>query len=232
MSIKNVLVIAPHPDDEILGCGGTLLRHKQNSDPIHWLIVTETNKKSGYTREWVAQRSMEIEKVTNFFNFSSTHQLPFITASLDTIPLSSVICEIKKVIDLVQPNIVYLPFQGDAHSDHKITFSAAASALKWFRAPSVESIRVYETASETEVNIDNKNFGFDPNLFIEITPFLDQKIEAIKIYKSEFGVFPFPRSDQMIRSMAAFRGSSCGVKAAEAFMVAREVHHYSKNSLD
>jgi LmbE family N-acetylglucosaminyl deacetylase len=224
MSLKNVLVIAPHPDDETLGCGGTLLKHKQDGDDIHWLIMTGTDEQSGHSKEWMDQRSTEIEAIGNFFNFSSTHQLPFITATLDTVSLSDMIGEIKKVLDLVQPHIVYLPFQGDAHSDHKVTFNASASALKWFRAPSVESIRVYETPSETEVNIDHENSNFNPNQFIEISPFLDQKIAALKVYESEFNEFPFPRSEHMLRSLAAFRGSSCGVDAAEAFMIMREVH--------
>ena len=116
-----------------------------------------------------------------------------------------------------------MPYRNDAHSDHAAVFDAAVACAKTFRYPSVRSVRVYETLSETEFGIRSDDPGFRPNLFIDISPFLEQKLKIMNIYASEMAEFPFPRSDTAIRAQASVRGSQSGVLAAEAFMLLKEI---------
>ena len=220
--MNKILVIAPHPDDETLGCGGAILKHKSKGDKIHWLIVTAMTEDIGYSPEKIMQRSNEIQKVSKAYGFSSVHQCGFSATMLNVIPLAEIVPKIGAVIKKVKPNIVYLPFWGDVHTDHRIVFGAVSSCLKWFRYPSVKRVLAYETLSETDSTINPDINAFRPNVFIDITSFLENKIDIMKMYRSELGVFPFPRSEEAIRSLAALRGTNAGFKAAEAFMLLKE----------
>ena len=110
-----ILVVAVHPDDETLGCGGTLLKHKAKGDKVHWLICTNLNKNHIYH----VKREKEIQKVSKLFNFDSVHQLKFETKKIDHYSISQIIDEISKVIKYLKPNTIYLPFKEDIHTDHK-----------------------------------------------------------------------------------------------------------------
>lgn len=221
--MKNVLVIAPHPDDETLGCGGTLLRHRASGDNIHWLIVTDMKGLSNWTQEMALQREKEINNVSHHYRFDSVTRLEFPTTRLDTVSLSDIISKMKDVFIKIEPNIVYLPYPGDAHTDHHIVFQAAVACTKWFRHPYIQRILVYETVSETDFGIDPVKPGFRPNVFVNIEEFLDTKIAIMKLYANEVAPFPFPRSEQVIRSLALLRGAASGCQAAEAFMLLKEI---------
>lgn len=215
----NTLVIAPHADDETLGCGGTILRHIKNGDKVHWCIVTSPSLKSGHSNDFVTKRNSELLEVTKFYNFSSTHELKFQPCQLTSTPETDLISALSTVVSTVKPDTLYIPFDGDAHSDHWATFSAACACTKWFRYPSIKNVRVYETISETDVALStSQGKTFSPNLFIDISEFLDDKINAMKLFPSEIGEFPFPRSEQAIKALAHVRGASSGYQAAEAFM--------------
>jgi len=220
--MNSVLVIAPHPDDETLGCGGTMLKHKDKGDSTHWLIVTAIPEGIGYSHEIIHERSIEIQKVGNAYGFSSVHQCGFPTTRLDTIPMSDFVKKFGEIFQEIKPNIIYLPYRGDVHTDHHIVFDAASACLKWFRYPSVKRILAYETLSDTDSTINPDINAFRPNVFIDIASFLENKIDIMKMYGSELGVFPFPRSEEAIRSLAALRGTNAGFKAAEAFMLLKE----------
>ena len=218
--MKNrILVVAVHPDDETLGCGGTLLKHKANSDKIHWLICTNINKNHKYYKN----REKEISKVSNFFNFDSVHNLQFETTKMDKYNTSEIIEKISKVINKLKPNIIYLPFKEDVHTDHKKIFEASYNCTKSFRYPFIKKIYMMETLSETEFAPSIKKDSFVPNVFVDINKFMDKKIQIMKVYKSEIGNHPFPRSVRSIKALASFRGSTSGCKFAESFMLLKEI---------
>ena len=218
---RDVLVVAPHPDDETLGCGGSLLRHRSEGDRIHWLIATSMAG-TDYPGERLAERKTEIDAVATAFGFTSVHQLEMPAAGLDTIPRAEVVRAIGGVFRLVSPSVVYLPYAGDAHSDHGAIFQAAAACTKWFRFESITEVLVYETLSETDFGIDPDSRGFRPQLFVDISGQLEEKLRIMAIYRSELEAFPFPRSIEGIRALAMVRGVAMGAHAAESFMVLKQ----------
>lgn len=221
--MTTILVVAPHPDDETLGCGGTLLRHVAAGDQVHWLIATAMSADQGFSAERIAGREAEIEAAARHYGFAGTHRLGLPTTRLDVLPKGDMVAKVSAVFHAVQPHTVYLPFRGDAHSDHAAVFDACAACTKWFRHPSVRRVRVYETLSETDSALLSETLPFQPNLFVDISAWLDAKITAMGLFAGEMGRAPFPRSEDVIRAQALVRGSQAGVMAAEAFMSLREV---------
>lgn len=218
-----VLCIAPHPDDETLGCGMTLLRHIEEGSSVHWLIVTSMLHDFGFNESRILARDMEIRRVAETYGFAGVHNARFPTSRLDTLPLAEVIASISSVIERVRPNCIYLPYRNDAHSDHRLVFDAASACCKTFRYPSVRKIYAYETLSETDFGLRPGDSAFRPNLYIDGRKWLDRKLAVMEIYESELGRFPFPRSVECVRAQAMLRGSQAGVHAAEAFMVLKEI---------
>lgn len=219
-----VIVVTPHPDDETLGCGGTILRHKAEGDDICWLIVTGISEDIGFSSEKVSLRDKEINTVANLYGFDSLHNLGFPASRLGALYMSELIEKIGSIFRQIQPEIVYLPYRGDIHTDHKIVFDAVASCTKWFRYGSVKRVLAYETLSETDFEINPESNGFRPNVFVNITPYLDKKLDIMKTYESELGQFPFPRSKEAIKALALLRGAAAGCNAAEAFMLLKEIN--------
>ncbi|MFO8049182.1 MAG: PIG-L family deacetylase, partial [Desulfosudaceae bacterium] len=148
--MSNILVIAVHPDDETLGCGGTLLRHREAGDATFWCLVTAMSEKSGFLPAQIAAREQEISKVAAEYDFQEVFQLGLAATRVDTYPMADTVTAISEVIDLVQPEIIYLPFHGDVHSDHRTIFQASYSCTKQFRYSSIRKIYLMETLSETE----------------------------------------------------------------------------------
>lgn len=219
MSI-NIVVLTPHPDDETLGCGGTLLKHINQGDKVYWIIVTTMG--NNFTQDNKIKRAQEIKNVATTYKFEKTFELGFEAATLDQISDGKLIEKISEVFQEIQPNIIYVPYPSDIHSDHKSVFDATMACTKWFRYPSVEKVLIYETLSETDFTINPDANGFRPNVFVNIESYLEEKIEIMKVYKSEISDFPFPRSERAIRSLAYVRGAACGFEAAEAFMLLKE----------
>ncbi|GIU70252.1 MAG: GlcNAc-PI de-N-acetylase [Candidatus Woesearchaeota archaeon] len=221
VNLKNmVIVISPHPDDETLGAGGTLLKHKDNGDYIFWINITNMKEEYGYTKEKVKQRNKEIEKVIRAYNFADFFDLAYKPTSLTEADIPTMIERISKVLEKVKPNILYIPFYADAHSDHRIVFKSLQPFFKSFRYPYIKKILMMEIISET----DNQFIeSFRPNVFIDITDYIDKKLEIMKIYQSEIDKHPFPRSLENIKNFAFYRGSQCGCEYAESFMLLKEV---------
>jgi LmbE family N-acetylglucosaminyl deacetylase len=215
------LVVAPHPDDEVLGVGGTLLRRKSEGASIAWLIMTSIETNSECSPVAVSRRTREIKEISEFFGFDQVFELGYPSAQLDQIPMRDLVSSIAGVLETYSPNEIFLPHSSDIHSDHRVTFEAVASASKWFRCPSVKRVLAYETISETDFGLEN-NQGFRPNTFVNIDDYLENKLRAISIYSSEVGDFPFPRSHEAISALAKLRGANSGYKAAEAFELLRE----------
>lgn len=218
------LVVAPHPDDELLGCGGTLLRQITEGRTVAWLLMTAMTEEAGWSAERIQQRAAEIEQVREGLQIVPHHlfALGLPTGELDRIPMSILVKRISEVFIDFQPDEVLLPYPGDAHSDHRITFEAASACTKWFRYPSVKRVLAYETISETDFTINPCDPEFKPNVFVDVGEHLEQKVELMNIYKSEIGDYPFPRSGIALEALAQLRGSQAGYNAAEAFMLLRE----------
>lgn len=162
---QKALVVAVHPDDETLGSGGTLLKHKAQCDEIHWMICTEVKEEDGFSSERVKSRNAEIEQVANMYQFDSVHRLGFSTMKVDQYSVSDLVSRISTVINQVQPTVLYLPFKSDVHSDHRVLFEAVYSCTKSFRYPFIKKIYMMETLSETEFALSSKEDCFVPNVF-------------------------------------------------------------------
>jgi LmbE family N-acetylglucosaminyl deacetylase len=220
--MNKIIVIAPHPDDETLGCGGTLLKHKYQGDEINWVILTNISQVEGWSQEKVHNRQLEIDNVAKTYGFNSVEKLDFPTTQLDTIPMSNLIGKISKFISKIEPHTIYLNFHNDVHTDHQMAFQAVMSCTKNFRYPFIRRILMYETLSETEFAPTLTGREFKPNVFVDITDFLDKKIEIMKIFESEVMEPPYPRSLSVLEAFAKYRGSRIGVEYAESFMLLYE----------
>lgn len=216
-----VLVVAPHPDDETLGCGGAILRHVAQGDEVHWCIVTGMHEAAGYSADQIGARETAIKDVTAHFGFTETHRLGFAAAELDQLPRSELVSAMAGVVSQVAPQRIYLPHPADSHSDHRVTFEAAAARTKWFRQTSIREVLAYETLSETGFGIDPSTQTFRPNHYIDISDQLEAKLAALAFYDEEFAPHPFPRSADGVRALATLRGGESGCLAAEAFMLLR-----------
>lgn len=218
-----VLVISPHPDDETLGCGGTLLKHADRGDELFWIIVTSMSTEAGFEIERVKRRDEELIAVSKAYGFREVIKLGFPAAGLDTVPKAGLIKRLSEAFSVLKPETIYLPHPGDIHSDHRAASEAALSAAKAFRCPWIRRISAYETLSETEFAPPFASRAFLPNSFSDITGSLERKIEIMETYAGETGEHPFPRSRDSIRALAALRGATAGVKYAEAFMALKEI---------
>ena len=221
--MHRVLAIAPHPDDETLGCGGSLLRLQNEGCQTFWLIITSLDQNKVSLSNQISDRQNEIKKVAAYYRFKDYKQLNFLTTALDTVPKNRIIEAISDYTNSIEPDTIFLPYPSDAHSDHKVVFEAASACTKSFRFPFVKRTYIYETLSETEFGLSPDSIAFKPNLWIDISDYLEKKIEIMKIYDSEFGIHPFPRSEKNIRALATLRGSTAGVNSAESFISVKEV---------
>lgn len=219
-----VLAIAPHPDDETLGCGATLLKHKSAGDSLNWVIVTR-----GHEPEWSAEmlghKQQEIEKVGAAYGFEKTFALGLPTVRLDTVPMEQIISAIRNAVDEAKPDCVYLNHSGDVHSDHRVVFEATMSVLKPFYSGrhGVRRVLSYEILSSTDAMPPNPSRSFVPNVFVDVTPYLEPKLEIMSLYETEVQPFPLPRANESIKALARYRGATIGAEFAEAFMLMREV---------
>jgi len=216
------LVIAPHPDDEILGCGGTMLRRRAEGGTLAWLIVTKISLDDGWPEAMIQERKKEVSKIGEFVGFNKIYNLDLPAAKLDTLPIQELVDKFSEVFRDFQPEEVLLPHCSDVHTDHRIVFNAVAACCKWFRYPSVKRVLAYETISETDFGLDQTE-SFKPNFYIDISPYIDIKMELMSIYQSEMGDFPFPRSARAIRAQASLRGMASGCDSAEAFQLLKEI---------
>ncbi|NML46876.1 PIG-L family deacetylase [Ramlibacter sp. G-1-2-2] len=215
------LVVAPHPDDEILGCGGTLLRRRAEGGEVDWLLVTGMSVAAGWPAERVRQRDEEIARAASMVGFRKVVQLGLPPTRLDAAPLGDLVGRIGDVIRDCQPDEIFVPSPADVHSDHRVVFDAVSSCTKWFRYPSVRRVLAYEALSETDFAL-HPDIAFRPNVFVDISGQLERKLEILRVYASEFAPHPFPRSEEAVRALALLRGAASGFAAAEAFQLLRE----------
>ena len=220
---ETVLVVAPHPDDETLGCGGSIMKWVEEGKTVHWLIVTNMSPEYGFDENKCAKRQGQIKEVASRLGVASVIDLAFEPAGLSSLDEREVIRAVYDVFQSVKPSIVLSPFGDDIHSDHRVVFDALLAASKSFRSPFVKRFLCYETISETDYGLDPNRAAFKPNVYFDISPYLDSKIETLEIYEGEIHPFPFPRSTDAVCALAKLRGSQCNVEAAEAFMLIKEI---------
>jgi LmbE family N-acetylglucosaminyl deacetylase len=218
-----LLVISPHADDETLGAGGAILKYKDAGWNTYWLNVTSMKEEYGFSAGIVSKREKEVQKVNELFGFDDFFNLSLKPANLDLYHTSDLIVKFSSIISDVKPSVIILPFQYDVHSDHRVVFEAIYSCTKSFRYPYIKKILCMEILSETDfASSDN---GFVPNYFVDITKYIDKKINIMQIYKSEIAKSPFPRSVENIKALARVRGSSCGCEFAEGFRLLKCVEN-------
>lgn len=215
---KNSLVIAPHPDDESLGCAGTILKNKSNKLNNYCIYVTNFSRKN----KKLKNKKLQIKKVSKLLGFKKIFELKYEPSTLDQIAKKELINKFKKIIDTIKPDLLYVPNDGDAHSDHKIVFDCLKPFMKSFRYDFIKKIYKYETLSETNFAEIYKN-NFVPNTWVDISNYINKKIQSCLIYKDEFKPHPFPRSSESIRSLAILRGAFANKKYAEAFQLIKSV---------
>lgn len=222
--MKTVLAVAVHPDDETLGCGGTLLNYASHGVSLHWLIMTSAHEPD-FSAHQCAQQEAQIEKVQRSYPFTTLHWLRLPTTRLETLPLNDVIGVIRPVIEDIRPQEVFVPNRSDIHSDHRVTFQAMAAVLKPFymRSYGVQRVLACEVLSETDAAPPLAEHAFIPNVFVDISKNLDRKLEIMHLFESEIHPEPMPRSPSAIRAQARYRGSTIGVMYAEAFMLLYEL---------
>ena len=219
-----VLVIAPHPDDETLGCGGTLLKHRAAGDSVSWLIATRAYEPK-WSAEVLGNKEREIESVAAAYEFERTFRLDCPATRTDTVSQGDIIANISQVIAEAQPNTVYLNHAGDIHSDHRILFGCVMSAIKPFYSSrhGIKRILSYETLSSTEAAPPDHMHVFLPTVYCDISGFIERKLEIMSLYGTEIQPYPLPRANESIRALARFRGATVGVEYAEAFMLIRDL---------
>jgi LmbE family N-acetylglucosaminyl deacetylase len=166
-------------------------------------------------------REQEIEQVQARLGFDRVYRLGFPTTRLDAVLTRDLVGAISAALAEFRPTEVLVPHRGDVHSDHRVVFDAVITCIKPFRSPGLGRVMAYETPSETEQGLA-VDTAFRPNVFVDIGDYLEAKIEALGIYRSELGAFPFPRSEGAVRALAQWRGSTAGFLAAEAFELLRE----------
>ncbi len=216
-----VLVVAPHRDDEILGVGGTILKRKAAGDHVTVCLVTA--REGEVLPECTQIIHREMQQAHTFCGVDEYIGLPFGANRIEEYSRLQVNKAFDDVFRRVQPDEVYLPFWGDMQKDHQMTTEAAMVALRAKNAYAAKRVYVYETLSETGINTPTYQNTFIPNVYEDISEFIEGKKEALRFFKSQMHDFPDLRSLEAIEALARFRGATVNVKAAEAFMLVREI---------
>lgn len=215
-----VLIFAPHRDDEIIGVGGTILKRKAAGDFVAVCIVTAREGMELPPSTKILHE--EMKKAHAFCHIDQYIGFPFWANNLENIPRKEMNKAFFDAIVKVQPEEVYLPFWGDMQKDHQIVTDAAMVALREKYDHPVRRIYAYETLSETGINLPSENYSFIPNVFEDITDYLEGKKTALSFFKTQVRSFPDLRSPESVEALARLRGATVNIQAAEAFMLIRE----------
>lgn len=225
MKKEKILFVSVHPDDETLGCGGTIIKLKNEGISVNWLNLTggSLDHPYGFSKEILDNREKLITLINQTYGFESFINLNYPSQMLDTLDARIIIGGIKEAYDEILPDTLFIPNRSDIHSDHRVAFDALFSAAKQFRASYIKRIYMYETLSETEFALSLIERVFIPNTFVDISDHFEEKIRIMQMYDTEIMPDPYPRSIHAIKSLAAYRGSRIGTTYAEAFMNLFEV---------
>jgi LmbE family N-acetylglucosaminyl deacetylase len=225
----NVLVIAAHPDDEVLGCGGTMARLASEGAAVSVLILANgLTSRLGFD----AERDAGLLKIHHerarragaLLGAKEVNVAGFADQKMDTLPLLDITQAIEREIARVRPEVVFTQHGGDLNLDHVIAFRATLTATRPMVGGVVRRVYSYEVASSSEWAFNQFEPRFHPSVFFDIAAQLETKIAAMQVYESETRAFPHPRSPEALRALALHRGAAAGMRAAEAFQCVRSLH--------
>ena len=224
MTKKNnsVLVVAAHPDDEAIGCFGTLLKHYKFGDEINIIFLSDGVSSRGVNKKKKHERKKNCLKVLKIIGLKSKNVffLDYPDNMMDAVPLLDVIKNIEEIKKKIQPDVLYTHFSNDLNIDHRIAYQAAITASRPSKNETIKKILCFEIVSSTEWSDKNKKI-FSPNYFVDISKFINRKLKALAIYDKEIKKSPNARSLENIKNLALLRGSRAGVNYAEAFFIER-----------
>jgi N-acetylglucosamine malate deacetylase 1 len=215
------LVIAPHGDDEVLGVGGTMARLAAQGDEVHVVIATR-----GYPPEFSEEHERrtfeELQAAHRLIGITKSTILDFPAAGLDVVPHAELNARLVALVEELQPELIFVPFNGDLHRDHQRVFLSALVALRPNGCFAKRTVYAYETVSETNWAAPYLMPNFVPNVFVDISAHLETKIRAMETVREQIKSFPHERSAQALRALATLRGATVGCFAAEAFVLVRQ----------
>lgn len=220
---QKILIITAHPDDEVLGAGGTILKHIKAEDEVSILILSEgeTSKDSNVDAK---KRENEARKVAKSLNIKELFLEKLPDNQFDSLPLLKIVKIVEQYLNRIKPSIIYTHNPYDLNIDHRLTFEAVLTASRPQPKHFVKQILSFEILSSTEWQIKDKRHQFYPTFYNDITGFIDRKIEILEIYKDELKEYPHPRSKEGVRVLAKYRGIESGYNYAEAFQLIRELN--------
>lgn len=227
--MSKILIVAAHPDDELLGCGGTIIEHIKKRDKVGIVIVSEGISSRGGLKKINEKKIKKLHSISK--KISSSLKLTFIKFfkfpdnQLDEVNQLYIVKKIEEVIKKFKPDVVYTHHHSDLNIDHKIVNNATIVACRPFPKQTVKKILTFEIPSSSNW-IDNSNDLFAPNYYVDITNSLKKKLSLLKLYKDEMRPWPHARSIKAIENLSLYRGSSIGIKAAEAFHLVRSVRKF------
>ncbi len=224
----DILVIAAHPDDEVLGVGGTIAKHSADGDIVHLLIVTDgsTSQYKGdpNLKKIISEKKNETQKCAEILGISTIDYGSLPDMKLDTISHVDINSCIENTIKKYKPEIVYSHFYGDINKDHRCVSESTLVAVRPVVGQCVKKVYLYRTPSSTEWNVKNASNYFSANRYVDISGFVDIKNRAIRCYTTELREFPHPRSLEAIKIIDKAAGTEIGVSAAEEFVIVREIN--------
>lgn len=220
--MKRILVFAPHPDDEILGCGGTMIENVKAGNEVYVCIVTK-GVSPLYSEEHTRINQADARHCHQAIGVKETIFLDFPSTMLESIPRPEFNGRILKIVRDIQPDEIYIPHFGDMQKDHQMVAEACMVAVRPKYHPPVRKVYGYETMSETAWNAPSLQNEFIPNVFVDISGSLEEKKRALSYYSLQVGEFPDARSLEAIEALAKYRGAQMNMFAAEAFMLLREL---------
>tara|TARA_E500000331_G_C17187606_1_gene683377 strand:- start:214 stop:888 length:675 start_codon:yes stop_codon:yes gene_type:complete len=219
-----ILVLAPHADDETLGMGATISLHTKNGEDVYLAVLTGKGKGNHPFYDdsvWQIVRA-ECREASKNLGIKDVTFLNLPAANLDSLPAWEINAEVKNIVEDIQPTQIYLPFYNDLHKDHKsIAYAINVVCRPYLKSSKkLNKILAYETLSETNLSYEHSHFS--PNIFVDVSETIDNKIKALSCYKSQLSYDYHPRSIGSIKALAALRGSHIGCAYAEAFVLLGE----------
>lgn len=223
----NILIFAPHPDDEILGCGGVMAKYAKRGDKVTVCICTcghppVYDDSLMKANNWPHTLYPEIKKAHELLGVHDTLYLDFPVVAVESVPRYEFNGRIMQVVQSVKPDVVYIPHFGDMQKDHTLVSEAIMVAVRPRGEHRVRKVYSYETLSETEWNIPHVKNIFIPNTFIDVSDVMESKLQAMACFESQLSDFPEPRSLEAVEALAKLRGSTMNAHRAEAFALIRE----------